>query len=351
MGFLDDVKSFAKDPLSTIRNKIEGGVLNPDDTDIGGVFIEGGLGLAEAGYVKGLNNSKRSAESGFLVVNPKDWYKLFPFTFQIQGKGSSNPSYTYTLPIPPESITTKMIVASEATPTLGGVVEETSMNKFWMVQLTGTTGMAVGRDGQTYKKAENNADKFREVLSTTGLLSGLGANINSGGSRIAGLINQGSNIYNADSLAAGAAGVAGIVGLASQPVLPYASSAVDKKSNGYSEMARIHKFFFMYSFKHENDPTGYSLYFINHKDGQKFRCVLKDFSVQKSSQEPHLYRYRIALKCWEPTAPSKNLGKDKISVNRFDPAKGDLKTVNTLNVGNFAKINESFKSLKNGKIF
>lgn len=350
MGMLGDIGKWAQTAL--LGADLTGSVNN----DIGGIYIDGsGLsGLLTGnttGYIKGLNNSVGSSDTGFLVVNPKDWHKLFPFTFQIKANGRGRPSYTYTLPIPPESITTKMIVASEATPTLGGVVEETSANKFWMIQLTGTTGMAVGRMGDSYKKAEDSADKFREVLSTTGLLSGVGANINSGGSRIAGVINQTHNAYTSGSVAGVAAGAAGLVGLASQPVLPYASSAVDKKSNGYSEMARIHKFFHMYSIKHENDPTGYSLYFINHKDGQKFRCVLKDFSVQKSSQEPHLYRYRIALKCWEPTAPAKNLGNDKRAVNRFDPAKGDLKTVNTLNVGNFAKINESFKSLKNGKIF
>ena len=302
---------------------------------VGGVDIKGkkapGLNYPGSDFKEFLPKSFTDGNKEFLVVNPQDFYKVFPYQFVINANGKE---FIYTLPIPPDSLQTKMVVPSEVTPTMGGMVEETSMAKLWMISLSGTTGMAVSRSGTSngYKDTKDAATKFRTALETTGLLSGLTANVNALASKIGNVLNAGVKTY--DAIASGSpgdalAGLSGGLQAALQPSLPYLNSAVDEQSNGYSEIARLQKFIFMYTVLHEKSPSTTAMYFRNIKDRQIFQCVVKDFNVQKAVNEPFLYRYRISLKCWNPSGTL--LGIDKMEINRFGP-KGDLKTVNTLTV-------------------
>lgn len=241
----------------------------------------------------------------FSVVDPEDWYKTYPFQFKIV---YGDKSIFYTLPIPPDSLSTKMHTASDATPTLGGMVEETSQNKIWSISMAGTTGTAISRSDDA--DAMGPATKFRNVISTTGLLSGLVGTVNK-------LNGFGSAVLNGSDPAAVLSGIL-------QTTLPYGSSSVSKKSNGYSEMQRLHRYFYLYSILAERAPDKTSLYFINYKDSQHYRVVVKNFVIQKSANEPFLYRYQLQLKAWDPTGIQETEG---LETNRY---AGDLKSVNTL---------------------
>lgn len=254
----------------------------------------------------------------FAIVDPQDWHKIYPFQFQvIYSSPESSERVFYTLPIPPDSYSIKMHTASDATPTLGGVVEETSQNKIWMITLAGTTGIAVSRDKSA--DAAMPASVFRRVISTTGLLSG----VEGAATQIAGLVG---GIAGAQSVAGGLANIF-------QTSLPYGGSSVNKDSNGYSEIHRLHRFLYLYSVLAERAPDRTKLVFVNYKDRQQFNVVVKDFTVQKSAAEPYLYRYRIALKGWAPTGVNVS---EELEVNRY---ANDLKAVNTLNLtGTFSSL-------------
>ena len=94
------------------------------------------------------------ARSDWWEIYPDRWYQVFPYQFVIMqrtGLDTDNPDIqelaTYTLPIPPQAVNVRMVSASQVTPTMGGVVEETSANVFWEITLSGTTGTAIGKKG------------------------------------------------------------------------------------------------------------------------------------------------------------------------------------------------------------
>lgn len=262
----------------------------------------------------------------------QDWYKTYPYSFVVEKLFSGDPGdvptqFTYTLPIPPSSIITKMITASQVTPTVGGVVEETSDNLFWVVQLRGTTGTAVTRGD---KGRDEVAKKFRNKLETTGLLSGIAANLQSLANTVGGV---------ADAITSGQ--VLGAVNNALLPPMPYSGSSVDGDSNGFTEIQELHKFLYVYSRLRAAFPNTYSLFYNDYKNGYRFRASVQDFTIDRSAANPNLYNYTIQLKCWAIQSVD-SAGLTKEAFDRFGP-DGDLQTVNTIGASQYFKL---FKGLQ-----
>jgi hypothetical protein len=241
----------------------------------------------------------------------------------------------YTLPIPPQSLLIKPIIASQVTPTLGGVVEETSDNVLWIISMQGTTGIAPGRamNGSTPDR-RSVAKQFRDTISTTGLLAGITGQLNKTISKIGGAID--SALAAAQSFQEGniAGGIGNAVNAANATVLPsipYSGSAVSQETNGFTEIQELSKFIDMYNTLKHKDPKKYSLVFRMFKTNQQWRCIVQDFSIQKSAQSPHLWRYNIVLKCWNLQTVSAQMSKAS-EFDRFG-SNGDLKSVNTVGLG------------------
>lgn len=270
------------------------------------------------------------------ITVPGDWYKIYPYQFVVvdarnDKERKNGTRYIYSLPLPPDSLSINMIPASSATATLGGVVEETSVSVFWQVQLTGTTGIAVGRptSSEGYD-TKNPASIFRSTISTTGLLSSFGSALTSLANPLINLENLGRDFAsgNINPLQAGA----GQLGILTQPNLPYTQSAVSNKSNGYKEIQLLHRFLFSYTALKDKEPDSWHLYFINHKDDQKMRVILQGgLQITKSAQEPNLYRYRISMKGWDNRSI-----QDFVTATNIDRYKGDLKPVNTMTITGMA---------------
>lgn len=266
------------------------------------------------------------------VFKGQDWYKIFGYQFVVQKAnangsfGGGSEEFIYTLPIPPQSFNIRMIPATQATPTIGGVVEETNQNVFWLLSLAGTTGIAVGRGDDTPAKRHKMAKQFRDSISTTGLLSGAAAGLNSAIGNIAG---------TADALGSG--DLVGAFNTAFLPSMPYSASAVSDKTNGYTEMQELHRFLYAYSMIKGKAPSKYKLKFRCYKNNQEWDIIVQDFNIQKSASNPMLYRYNIALKGWSVS----NINTDKEEFDRFGP-DGDLKSVNLVTPESFQKINSKF---------
>lgn len=276
-----------------------------------------------------------------------DWYKVFPYQIIIAVKGKTKDDkdtykykYYFTLPIPPQSLITKMQPASQATASLGGVVEETSENTFWHIQLAGTTGIAPSRGDTTDRlKRKDVAKEFRTRLETTGLMAGMAANLSSMAAKAGGLADIAVDTVKGTEAAftGGANPMDSVLGAAEAiadgavqaiqtallPPMPYAGSAVSSMSNGYTEIQELHRFLYTYSKLKGQNPGKFQLVFRNMKDQTKWNVVLQDFTIQRNAQNPMLYRYNLQFKGWD----IRSIGD--VQRNEFDRfgLHGDLKSV------------------------
>jgi hypothetical protein len=293
----------------------------------------------EAAYQAVVNNNP---DASLWNIAGKDWHKVFAYQFTIS-KGSddvneaNNTKFYYTLPIPPQSMIVKPIIAAKATPTVGGVVEEASQTTFWLISMTGTTGTGVSRaDGDELTRAKV-AKEFRDRVTTTGLLAGVAAGANAVISQVGGVADQiaagATAVANAENTMQGAAAIAGgLVGAANTailPPLPYSGSAVEATTNGYTEIQHLQRFFYMYQRLKGTHPNLWSLHFTDFKADQTWRIILKDFSVQRNAQNPFLYRYQIVLQGWNVRGSVAN--RDQAEYDRFAEG-GDLEPVNTVSI-------------------
>jgi hypothetical protein len=302
------------------------------------------------------------------TINGIDWYKVFAYQFVVKtypAERSKNRSSAlaalggslgvtvaqrpsgeiiYALPIPPQSLSVRMISASQATPTVGGVVEETGANVFWLINMSGTTGVAVSRASDGGIKRSEVAQQFRDKITTTGLMSGPLAGINSAISKIGGIADSLMGAGKAALSGNFAGAIGGVVGAANTallPPLPYSGSGVSKDTNGYTEMMEFHRFLYTYSKLKSSNPPGYSLAFRNFKTNQEWDCIVQDFQIQQSAQSPMLYKYNIVLKCWGIRPPGGD--RSKAEYDRFGP-NGDLNAVNTVDPFQMAKLGKKMIS-------
>lgn len=307
------------------------------------------LGNKISSVIQGATPSASSAESDLLSLIPDsgqvplwsikgdDWYKLYGHQFEVviksqqqgigpltqAGVGPNDDTKYFTLPIPPQSIVISPVFPNQTTPTAGGVVEEVSSVVFWRINMSGTMGIAVGRSDDDINKKQRMAEVFRTRVSTTGLLSGISAELNQTINKASNIIGSLSDIAN-NPLAA----VVGAVNNTLLPPNPYTASAVPQNSNGFTEIHELQKFFYHYHTLKSADPDKYELYFTQLKTNQRWRVVVKNYTIKQSAPNSHLYRYDMALVGWD----CKDSGSvNRTAVNRFGP-DGDLAEVNTLGV-------------------
>ena len=252
------------------------------------------------------------------VVDASRWYEIRPYEF-VAYDSKANKEYVFSLPIPPESISVAPVIASEATPTLGGVTEETSENVFWTINMQGTTGMSVDRADAS--KPAQGAGAFRKVANSSGMISGA----------LQGLADKVQSFVDSGNALSGALTsgdlAAGLNATLANP-LWFRRSAVSNQRNGYYELLLLHKWLNMFSSAKEQSPTTWSLYFRNHKDNTEFRIVLKGFRMSKDKSNPYLSRYQIEAKGWQCQSP---IRIEKNAIDRFAKG-GDLEVANTLTV-------------------
>lgn len=251
-----------------------------------------------------LYSSIEDAKSNLSVIDPEVWYKTFPFEIvavyleyenikydpSIADVDTAITQYVYSLPIPPEAISTTMIAASQATATLDGVVEETSENKFWQISFQGTTGISSNRLNPLTGKLDTvaPATTFRETKKNFGLISGAidkFASLSQSAIDIYDDFKNGENIEAFNKL------------FTTTPI--FSDSAVDKVANGFYELHLFHRFLYAYSQMKDRDPERWVLLFRNFKDSSEWRVVLNDFRFTKTKENPYMYKYNISFKAWD----------------------------------------------------
>ena len=144
------------------------------EADVNGLFGQFGVSLGTPegkiyGLAKDILSDLSNIQPGGTPwdIDGEDWYKVYSYQFVITdskafGSFGNKDEIIYTLPIPPQSMSVRMIPASQATATIGGVVEETNANVFWSLNMSGTTGIAVSRIGTGANRHEEMAKVFRD---------------------------------------------------------------------------------------------------------------------------------------------------------------------------------------------
>lgn len=303
------------------------------------------LGLDALGFNVGANVQAIEAEyanvfgapehSKVWSIDGQRWDKVYSYRFIVkktkEDGSKDGPLLNFALPIPPQSMVIKPMIPSLATATFGGVVEEISPVKFWMINMAGTTGTGVSRDDAEQRRKQS--ERFRDSINTTGLLAGLSAEANALAGTVGGVADEvigiGTDIAaGANPISALAGGVTGALNTALLPPLPYSGSGVNGKFNGFTEMHEMVKFFYFYQALKSRAPDKYELHFVNFKTDQSWRVVLKDIQVQRAASNPNLERYQITLKGWDVKNPKKiDEALEAKDFDRFGP-NGDLKEVN-----------------------
>lgn len=277
-------------------------------------------------------------------IEGENWYKYFGYLFTIE-MVNENEKMNYMLPIPPSSYICKPIIPAQVTPSLGGIIEEVSDIKFFLISMEGTTGMAGGRSSDD-KYREQLQKNFRDTITTTGLLSGTFAQATGVLNKVAGAADRVLDTVNNFSLENAAHNIKGAINDALTPPHPYGSSAIHNRHNGFTEAYTMKKFFYVYHILKNYSPKNYNLYFTNIKTDQSWRIIVKDFNMQQNAQNPFLIRYSMSLQAWDVNKANRTekANEKRKAFDRFG-IEGDLKEVNSVNVASVSsKIKKSIKS-------
>jgi hypothetical protein len=266
------------------------------------------------------------------------------------------------LPIPPQNLTIQSLNATEATSTMGGVVEEVSEQVFWMITLVGTTGMAT-RAANT-RTSEGVKGELNQELETSGRseyldISGEGNLIGRTASTVISAVDKVTNLLaltpevtlpfakygtavqspkdainrftqdpsrQRDPLTELgnkilSIGTAGIMGIEDEST-PYA--------NGFAWDQMLRQFFLIYQREKAMRPQDYALYFVDAKSNARYRCIPKAVQFSKTASNPYTSQYNITLKAWDlHAADDPNRSARAKPADRFS---GDLKEVYSVNL-------------------
>jgi hypothetical protein len=213
-----------------------------------------------------------------------NWYNPRPYNFEFTDK--SGKTVCIILPISPSNLMISTPFATNIVPTLYGTVEEHSPVRYYDISIEGTTGMgpkyvfpfekgsdplrSTGRSAFTVKTAMGSIP----VLSQSGLFkntSGAAQNVIDGAKSLFGLEEE--------------------------------SSGLQLDQTGYIAFHNLYRFLLKY--KKDTASTdstlreGHPLVFVNRKDHNRYRVVVKSFTMKRDKEDPMLYYYSIVMRGYD----------------------------------------------------
>lgn len=239
--------------------------------------------------------------------DPEIWWKQQPYTFVFNkeqvGDGLGG-RYSFNLPISPSNISITTHFATNIVTTMYGTVEEHSEQRYFDINISGTTGMS-----PTYTTYGLVSDiRFAKIET----LDATGKNI----------INSASNrgkqraSYSAASVISTAADTAGFLRRSANIAETVANQAKDlfgaprpigistqNTNTGYMAFHNFYRFLLKYkkhtSLRSPNQPKDFHpLTFINWKDGNQYDVVITNFQLLREANNPMLYNYNISMRAY-----------------------------------------------------
>jgi hypothetical protein len=220
----------------------------------------------------------------------ENWYKQKPYGFRFRG-------LTFYLPISPSNLNITTHFGTNVISTMYGTIEEHSEQRYYDIQISGTTGMSP----RYYKNVE---DQVNDSISTKAIgrastpiknrVSGpLGGFFKRTQSLIENTLNQASDLLGDDN----------------------GSTGIDLQRTGYAAFHNFYKFLLL----HKRVATGKSnigsgsknLVFINYKDNNQYNVAIQSFQLVRDAANPMLYNYNITMRAYNlTTADSKDIELD-----------------------------------------
>lgn len=300
----------------------------------------------------------------FYAIYPSNWYKTFPYLFEIRAEGQ--PFYRFYLPIPPQSMTVQNISTAEAHATIGGVVEETSAPVFYTITLVGTTGLSSSGLKLSGSPNDTLAPTFRKYIDdTTGRDNPLKKLIGGAVDTILNAVSldqeqrlQYHENPSAVNTVAGNEKVDSMIGQGTADqergamekvfnkfVNPYPQDNTNLPNpfvNGWSWSHALRQMFLIYQ-RVRGEDKRFELYFIDARANTEYRCVPRSVQFQENAANPYISFYNIVLKCWELKSAAGE-ADDFAAIDRFGP-NGDLKEVYTASAtGLVSKLGNTLKA-------
>lgn len=239
------------------------------------------LGGKDGGKLVGAGN--RDAFWQTATVQESNWNRSFPFQFVLLEKGDNGytivEGQSFTLPIPPQSLTISTPFAIASSVTLGGYLEEHNGAPIRNITLQGTTGVAPARGAATQAKS----------------FGALGSIF---GGTLQGLRSVVSNTLDAVT--------------SNTQVNLIKEEDVGTNGNlhgttGYFQFMMLRSYLESYvTLKKTKKGVNFRLAFAIWKDKEFYLVTPISFDLNRSAASPLEYNYAIQLKAWRRWVPGQN---------------------------------------------
>lgn len=219
--------------------------------------------------------------------DPTNWYKQSPYSFLFTDSEGS--SYQFNLPIAPSNLTITTHFATNIISTMYGTVEEHSQQRYFDINISGTTGM------MPQYSQYNKKDKFNRLKDTPSLgrssftvKGALGESVDNIGfarrttNLIANIADQANDILGE-----------------TQP--PPTGITSNHTGTGYVAFHNFYKFLLKYKQDVANNTNAtnrkvHPLTFICWKDNTQYDVAVNNFQLIRDANDPMLYKYSISLR-------------------------------------------------------
>jgi hypothetical protein len=250
-------------------------------------------------------------------TDPKLWWKQSPYTFLFKEE-STGPGlggrYAFNLPISPSNISITTHFATNVITTMYGTVEEHSEQRYFDINISGTTGMSPMYS--TYKKLSDINEPHTDMVNGKGGPGGeksmnkrkrksysSASQISKGVDKL-GFFKRTANIL--ETVASQAKDLLE----APKPV----GISTENANTGYMAFHNFYRFLLKYkkhvSSKRSKINAGFHpLTFINWKDNNQYDVVISNFQLMRDANNPMLYNYTISMRAYNlATAGSEGPG-------------------------------------------
>lgn len=312
-----------------------------------GAKAEAQLGLKPSGAVSSAPQTYPWSETAKSLtkfypntpLDPKRWDKLYPYKLLvvdartggiIQGGGpgaskgtievshdgaglettikyaAPSSSWSFTLPISPQSLSTDMSFAISTTATQQGVAEEHNGVVFKTINMSMTMGVFPGRQSIGVETKQN-----------TGLLQTVFQSSIASFSQLQNSVNALRNIATSDT--------------AQSKPDSYDPSDDDLYSTGYYQALYLSRFLEQYALA-KKDPAKkfWRLCFFNAKDNEAYLVTPQRFTLQRSVQKPSEYLCNLSLKAFRRIDLEQTQPEDSLSMFGLDSPDFFQRAINTI---------------------
>jgi hypothetical protein len=220
----------------------------------------------------------------------ENWYKQKPYAFRFR-------DITFYLPISPSNLSITTHFGTNIISTMYGTIEEHSEQRYYDIQISGTTGMSPRYYKNVGDQVYDSIDTKSIGRASTPIASRVGGTLGGFFKRTQSLIentlNQVSDLLGEDN----------------------GSTGIDLQRTGYAAFHNFYKFLLL----HKKVATGQSnagsgsrsLTFINYKDNNQYNVAIQTFQLVRDVSNPMLYNYSITMRAYNlRSADSKDIELD-----------------------------------------